>query len=77
MSNILIVDRFEGGFALCEDESCKIQSIPRALLPKDLREGDCLRPLGEEDYAIDREETRRRRAFNKTLFDQLKKSSDS
>ncbi|MCL2578441.1 MAG: DUF3006 domain-containing protein [Oscillospiraceae bacterium] len=72
MSNILIVDRFEGGFALCEDEECKMQSIPRAMLPKNLRPGDCLRPDGE-GYLVDADETARRRALNKSLFDQLKK----
>lgn len=72
MSNILIVDHIEGDLAICEDASRTLRPIPLTQLPKGLREGDCLRPQGD-GYAIDREEAARRRAFNKNLFDQLKK----
>ena len=73
MSNILIVDRIEGDLAICEDETRALRPIPLSQLPKGVREGDCLRPEGD-GYAIDKEEAARRRAFNKDLFDRLKKT---
>ena len=72
MSNILIVDRIEGEFAVCEDESLVFHNILLSRLPVGVREGDCLRQTGD-GYVIDKEEAARRRALNKRLFDQLKK----
>ena len=72
MSNILIVDRIEAGFAVCEDAHLALRRIALAALPKGVREGDCLRPDGD-GYIIDRDETARRRARNKALFERLKK----
>jgi len=72
MQNILIVDRVEGGFAICEDERRKTHTIQLSGLPGGLREGDCLRESGS-GYIIDREETQRRREQNKALFEKLLK----
>ena len=72
MSNILIVDRIEEEFAVCEDETLAFRRILLSQLPPNVREGDCLRPAGD-GYIIDGEETARRRALNKQLFDRLKK----
>jgi len=70
--NILIVDRIEAGFAVCEDENRMATRIPLARLPKNIREGDCLRQT-QDGYVIDTGETARRRARNKELFDRLKR----
>jgi len=73
MSIILIVDRIEKGVAVCEGEGGTFKHILLSALPPGLREGDCLRPDGE-GYIIDKEETARRRAALKSLFDRLKKT---
>ena len=71
-SNILIVDRIEAGFAVCECEGGTFTLIALSDLPRNIREGDCLRQ-GVDGYIIDSEQTAKRRAHNKSLFDQLKK----
>jgi len=73
MSSILIVDRIEEGVAVCEGEGGSFTHIPLSALPRGIREGDCLRPEGD-GYVIDKEETARRRAALKSLFDRLKKT---
>jgi len=72
MSNTLIVDRIEAGFAVCEVEGGTFTHIALSELPRGVREGDCLRPNGD-GYIIDTEETARRRAALKAMFDKLKK----
>lgn len=66
------IDRFEGDFAVCEDDNLKIINIPRSKLPKEAKEGDVLKCF-EGNYAVDYEETKRRklRAFElqKIIFD--------
>lgn len=52
----LVIDRFEGGFAVCEDENRKMVNIETCKLPSDAREGDVLRVQGDE-IKIDLEET--------------------
>ena len=37
-----IIDRFEGSFAVCEDESRQMRDIEKSKLPKGAKEGDCL-----------------------------------
>ena len=76
MSNILIVDRIEAGIAVCEGEGSTFVQVPLSSLPKNVREGDCLRPT-PDGYIIDRDETTRRRALNKRLFDMLKKPNNN
>ena len=52
----LIIDRFEGDTAVCEQADRRMTSIPRDALPPDVREGDVLYEEGGR-YTIDREET--------------------
>lgn len=43
MEQELVIDRFEGNVAICEDRKTgKIQEINRQQLPKDIQEGDML-----------------------------------
>lgn len=72
---MLIVDRIEAGFAICELPDRSRQQIPLDLLPAGLREGDCLRESGGH-YRIDRQETDRRRAAAAALFRSLQKKPD-
>jgi len=72
MSNILIVDRIESNFAICERSDKSFTQIPLSQLPPGVREGDCLCQEGGR-YIIDTEETARRRAALNALFNRLKK----
>ena len=38
----LIIDRFEGTYAVCEQEDRSTVKVPKYKLPLDCREGDCL-----------------------------------
>ncbi len=57
---MLIIDRFEGEFAVCEDDSREMHNIPRSALPAEVREGDVLRQ-GTDGWQIDAAETAARR----------------
>ena len=48
----LIIDRFEGSFAVCEDEDRNMVNIERSKLPPEAREGDVLYIDGGE-YKVD------------------------
>lgn len=37
-----IIDRFEGTYAVCEDETKQIVNIPKYRLPMEAKEGDAL-----------------------------------
>jgi len=71
MAYTLIVDRIEAGFAVCEDKGGTSAHVALSELPRDVREGDCLRK-DDGCYIIDVEETARRKAAIKALFDRLK-----
>lgn len=38
----LIIDRFEGNYAVCESEDRSAVMVPKYKLPLECREGDCL-----------------------------------
>jgi len=69
----LIVERFEGGFALCEDmETGGRITLAQSEIPKGVREGDVLIREGD-GYAIDTAATEERRARMRSRFDRLKR----
>lgn len=55
----LIIDRFEGDKAVCEQEDQTMVDIPRADLPKEAKEGDGL-ICEDGSYRIDENETNER-----------------
>lgn len=57
----LIIDRFEGKFAICEDGEEKYFAIETAELPQGAKEGAVLRITDEGELLLDEEETRSRR----------------
>lgn len=70
---MVIIDRFEGEYAVCED-SCtgKYLHIPKVLLPRGIQEGDCLRTGTQEgEWLIDTAETARRRTLLKKRLEDL------
>ncbi len=61
----LIIDRFEGDFAVCEYEKGKTLDLPAGLLPADAKEGDVLR------LTVDHEATERRKSDAESLRKRL------
>ena len=56
----IIIDRFEGNFAVCEDGDERVL-LPRAALPSGAAEGDVLVAVSEGKYALDTVRTAQRR----------------
>lgn len=67
---IMVIDRFEDGFAVCFIGSQKLL-IARSLLPSDVREGDMLVPAADGRYAVDKEKTASRRTAMRTRMASL------
>lgn len=56
----LIIDRFEGNYAVCESEDKSIISIPKYRLPLNCKEGDSLLVDAAGMYQLDTGETKNR-----------------
>ncbi|MFA6939797.1 MAG: DUF3006 domain-containing protein [Clostridiaceae bacterium] len=54
----VIIDRFEGKFAVCQKENMSMINIERSKLPEGVKEGDALLVL-KGSISIDKEETDR------------------
>lgn len=68
----LVIDRFEGTLAICEDADRNFFGIELSELPLGAKEGDVLRVNDDEGTVqVDTEETKRRRAEGKRLQDKL------
>ena len=57
----LIIDRFEGTYAICEDQEKKMCAISLNELPQGAKPGDVLQISGAGELSVDQEETQRRR----------------
>ena len=66
----LIIDRFEGDFAVCENENRKMINIEKSKLPKEAKEGSALIINGDK-IEIDHIETENRRKRIKEMMDSL------
>jgi len=55
---MIIIDRFEKEYAVCERENMEMVNIPILYLPKGVKEGDCL-DLVNDKYVFNHEETER------------------
>ncbi|HHU51468.1 MAG TPA: DUF3006 domain-containing protein [Firmicutes bacterium] len=64
---MMIIDRFEGKFAIIELEKGKFLQIPREILPPEAREGDVI------TLKIDRKQTAQRRRKVEELLQELRK----
>jgi hypothetical protein len=67
----VIIDRFEGNYAVCEKENREMINIERAKLPPEAKEGDVLILDDDGGITIDREETARRKETIERLMDEL------
>jgi hypothetical protein len=56
----LIIDRFEGDFAVCENDDKVMVNINKEELPSEIKEGDIIYKY-DEKYMIDLEETKKRK----------------
>lgn len=59
----VIIDRFEGDFAVCEKEDRTMVDIPKEILPEKAKEGDVL----IISISIDSEETEKRKKIVEDL----------
>lgn len=68
---MLVIDRLEGEYAVCEDsETMEQRKLPKVLLPGGVREGDCI-VQAEGVWKVDAAETIRRRKEAQELLNQL------
>lgn len=67
----LSLDRFEGDYAICEDDAQRQHEIHKAKLPPNAKLGDVLRLLSDGTLSIDDVETKIRKARIKALQDRL------
>lgn len=65
------IDRFEGIYAICEDEKCRLYAIEKGELPKEAKEGSIVELSDDGSIIIDKEATRLRRERMKKLQDKL------
>jgi hypothetical protein len=68
---LLVIDRFEGDFAVCEDENRRMIHVRRSEIPLRAAEGDCLIADPKKGYVLDTDETARRKARIKDKMDRL------
>ncbi|SKC86996.1 DUF3006 domain-containing protein [Maledivibacter halophilus] len=66
----LVIDRFEGDYAVCEKEDRIMIDIEKSKLPSDAKEGDVI-VLIDGKYSIDLEETNKRKKEIEKLIDDL------
>lgn len=70
----LIVDRFEGDYAICEREDGTMVDIEKHRLPEGVKEGHVLIIEGD-DIIIDEKATEDRREHIRKLMEKLKKNN--
>ena len=67
----MVIDRFEGRYAVCEVPSGATLNVLRELLPDDAREGDVVVAWGDGRLTIDVVATEARRSRVQALHDRL------
>ncbi|MCB2300424.1 DUF3006 domain-containing protein [Clostridium tagluense] len=66
----VIIDRFEGNFAVCEKEDRTMMNIPKDKIPPGAKDGDVLNILNDV-ITIDIEETEKKRKEIEKLTEDL------
>ena len=61
----VVIDRFEGEYALVEDENKNIINMPKCLLPENSKEGSVIK------IELDEDETKRKNNDVKKIFDSI------
>ena len=57
----LYIDRFEGTFAICENDDQQAFAIPKNEMPSEANEGDVIIISDNAEITIDKEETKSRK----------------
>jgi hypothetical protein len=71
----MVVDRFEGNIAVCEDmDNQRTLEYPREILPEGVAEGDVL-DGADGSFFINKDETGKRREDIRKLFESLQSES--
>ncbi|MDO5291155.1 MAG: DUF3006 domain-containing protein [bacterium] len=70
MKQVYIVDRFEEGYVVCEDEKKQMHDFKRDEFSDQIKAGDVV-ILTENGFIVDQEETARRAQKIKSLMDSL------
>lgn len=65
-----VLDRFEGEYAVCENNRKEILNINKDKIPAEAKEGDVLK-IGSNEITIDREETEKRKREVEKLMEDL------
>ena len=71
----VIIDRFEGDFAVCEKEDRTMLNIKRDKLPSDAKEGDAL-IINGDTITVDTTTTEKRKNAVNKLFSSLFQKKD-
>jgi hypothetical protein len=66
----VIIDRFEGDYAVCEEEDRAMIDIEKSKIPSGAKEGDVL-DINSEIITINIEETQKREKINEELTKDL------
>ena len=67
---VYIIDRYEGEYAILEDEEKRMVKVRKTELPKHVKEGDCLTKK-EHGYELDETATMERRAHIQSMMNDL------
>ncbi len=67
---MIIIDRFEEEYAVCEKEDMEMVNIPIMYLPKGVKEGDCM-DLVNDKYIINNKETEKLKKEIEKLTDNM------
>lgn len=68
---LLSIERIVDDIVLCEDDNRQTLKLPRKLLPKVAREGDCLRLYNDKRVEVDLEQTEQRKQRIRLLQNRL------
>ena len=66
----LVIDRFEGMYAVCELENGEFADVPKEDIPKEAKEGDILIKT-DNGYCVEKEETEAKRKEIKQRMNRL------
>lgn len=66
----IIIDRFEGKYAVCQFEDGIMMNVPLPLLPKGAKEGDVV-CIDNDSIMVDEESTQALKSEIKKLMDKL------
>lgn len=67
----IVIDRFEGDYAVCETEDRRMINIEKEKIPKNARPGDALLMKEDGSISLDQKETERRKKRIESLMEDM------